>query len=267
MISPMPAPDPASMTISADPSAFTGVTLVGGGPGDPGLVTVAALRALLAADVVVTDRLAPLELLGQLPQDVEVIDVRKIPRGPSTSQDEINRILVEQARAGRNVVRLKGGDGYVFGRGFEELQACQAAGIPVRVIPGVSSALAVPAVAGIPITQRGVVHEFTVASGHLPPGHPDSLTDWPALARLAGTLVLLMAVENAGAIAAALVEGGRDPQTPASIICDGTLESERRVDCTLATLADVVRSAGVQPPAVIVVGAVVDLTAAIPVSG
>jgi uroporphyrin-III C-methyltransferase / precorrin-2 dehydrogenase / sirohydrochlorin ferrochelatase len=254
MIAPMPAPESPSFTLTSRRSDFAGVTLVGGGPGDPDLVTVAALKALLAADVVVTDRLAPLELLDRLPHEVEVIDVRKIPRGPSTSQDEINRILVENARAGRNVVRLKGGDGYVFGRGYEELEACAAAGVPVRVVPGVTSALAVPALAGIPITQRGVVHEFTVASGHVPPGHPDSLTNWKAVAGLGGTLVLLMAVENAGAIAEALIEGGRDPGTPTSIVCDGTLPTERRLDMTLATVADAVQSANVRPPAVIVIG-------------
>jgi uroporphyrin-III C-methyltransferase/precorrin-2 dehydrogenase/sirohydrochlorin ferrochelatase len=185
-----------------------------------------------------------------------VIDVREIPRGLSTSQDEINRILVENASAGRNVVRFKGGDDYVFGRGYEELEACQAAGVPVRVIPGMTSALAVPALAGIPITTRGVVHEVTVASGHVPPGQPDSLTNWDALARLHGTLVLLMAVENAGAIAHTLIDAGRDPKTAASIICDGTFPTERRLDTTLGDVATVIVAADVHPPAVIVIGAV-----------
>jgi uroporphyrin-III C-methyltransferase/precorrin-2 dehydrogenase/sirohydrochlorin ferrochelatase len=144
-----------------------GVVLIGGGPGDPELVTVAGRKALMEADVVVADRLAPRELLGELSPDVELIDVAKLPRGRFTAQDEINRVIVERALAGKRVARFKGGDSFVFGRGYEEVEACQAAGVPVTVVPGISSPLAVPAVAGIPVTHRGVAHEFTVVSGHL----------------------------------------------------------------------------------------------------
>ena len=138
----------------------------------------------MEADVVVADRLAPRELLGELPADVELIDVAKLPRGRSAQQEEINRVIVERALAGKRVVRFKGGDNFVFGRGYEEVLACREAGVPVTVIPGLSSPVAVPAVAGIPVTHRGVTHEFTVVSGHLPPGHPESLVNWAAIGQL-----------------------------------------------------------------------------------
>ncbi len=160
-----------------------GVVLVGGGPGDPELISVAGRKALMEADVVVADRLAPRELLGELPADVELIDVAKLPRGRSAQQEEINRVIVERALAGKGVVRFKGGDNFVFGRGYEEVLACREAGVPVTVIPGLTSPIAVPAVAGIPVTHRGVAHEFTVVSGHLPPGHPESLVNWSARRR------------------------------------------------------------------------------------
>lgn len=236
------------------------VTLVSGGPGDPGLVTVAGLDALMAADVVVTDRLAPLDLLDRLPDGVEVIDVAKHPRGHFTPQEAINQLLIDRARAGHQVVRFKGGDGYVFGRGHEEVQACNAAGVPVRVIPGVSSVTSVPALAGIPVTHRGLVHDFTVASGHIPPGHPDSLTNWSALGASTGTLVLLMAVANAGAIADALIAAGRAATTPAAIIRDGSLASQEVLRTTLAELGSTVVDRDVRPPAVLVIGDVVGLT-------
>ena len=234
-----------------------GVVLVGGGPGDPELATVAARHALASADVVVADRLAPRELLDELPAHVELIDVAKLPRGRAASQEEINRVIVDRARAGKRVVRFKGGDAFVFGRGFEEVLACAEAGVPVSVVPGLSSALAVPARAGIPVTHRGVAHEFTVATGHLPPGHPDSLVDWEAVGRLRGTVVLLMAVENAGAIALALVAGGRDPQTPAAVLVEGTMPTERVVLTTLGALGDDIAAHGLRPPAIIVIGEVV----------
>ena len=200
-----------------------GVVLVGGGPGDPDLITVAGRRALQEADVVVTDRLAPQQLLAELAPDVELIDATKLPRGRAASQDAINAVLIERAKAGKSVVRFKGGDPFVFGRGYEELLACAAAGVPCRIIPGITSAISVPALGGVPVTHRGVAHEFTVLSGHLPPGHPDSLIDWDALARLRGTLVMLMAVENIGAIASALMAAGKPAGTPAAVIQDGSL--------------------------------------------
>jgi uroporphyrin-III C-methyltransferase/precorrin-2 dehydrogenase/sirohydrochlorin ferrochelatase len=237
--------------------AVPGVTLVGGGPGHPDLVSVAGRRALMEADVVVADRLAPRELLGDLPATTEVVDVAKLPRGRSARQEEINRLLVERARAGQRVVRFKGGDNFVFGRGFEELEACRDAGIAVQVIPGLSSPLAVPAVAGIPVTHRQVAHDFTVVSGHVPPGHPESLVDWDAVGRLRGTLLLMMAVENAPAIAETLVAAGRAPTTPVGVVCDGSMPGERTVLSTLGDLATDLERHAVRPPAIIVVGGVV----------
>ncbi len=234
-----------------------GVVLVGGGPGDPELISIAGRRALMEADVVVADRLAPRELLGELPSDVELIDVAKLPRGRSAQQEEINRVIVERALAGKRVVRFKGGDSFVFGRGYEEVVACREAGVPVTVVPGLSSPLAVPAVAGIPVTHRGVAHEFTVVSGHLPPGHPESLVNWKALADLDGTIVLMMAVENAAVIADVLIFGGRDLSTPVAVVCDGTMPGQRTVLSTLDTLAADLAAHAVRPPAIIVVGAVV----------
>lgn len=247
-------------TIRARPhrrATTSGVTLVGGGPGDPDLLTLAGRRALMEADVVVADRLAPREVLGELPDDVELFDVAKLPRGRSALQEEINRIIVEQALAGRRVVRFKGGDSFVFGRGYEEVIACREAGVPVTVIPGVTSPIAVPGIAGIPVTHRGIAHEFTVISGHLPPGHERSLTDWGAVARQTGTLLLMMAVEHAPQIATALLEGGRDPATPVAFVCDGSMPTERTVLATLGTMIDTAERERVRPPAIIVVGDVV----------
>lgn len=234
-----------------------GVTLVGGGPGEADLLTLAGRRALMEADVVVADRLAPREALGDLPTDVELYDVAKLPRGRSAQQEEINRIIVEQAQAGRRVVRFKGGDSFVFGRGYEEVIACREAGVPVTVIPGVTSPVAVPGVAGIPVTHRGVAHEFTVISGHVPPGHPSSLTDWDAVARLRGTLLLMMAVEHGPQIAAALLAGGRPAETPVAFVCDGSMPTERTVLTTLGDLEATIERESVRPPAIIVVGGVV----------
>jgi uroporphyrin-III C-methyltransferase/precorrin-2 dehydrogenase/sirohydrochlorin ferrochelatase len=234
-----------------------GVVLVGGGPGDPELVTIAARRALSEADVVVADRLAPRELLGELSPDVELIDVAKLPRGRSASQEEINRVIIDRAREGKRVVRFKGGDPFVFGRGYEEAIACADAGVPCTVVPGVTSAISVPAAVGIPVTHRGVAHEFTVVSGHVPPGDDSSLVDWDALARMRGTIVLLMAVQNLGAIVARLLAGGRAAATPVAVISEGTMPGERTLLSTLESVAaDVVREE-VRPPAIIVVGDVV----------
>lgn len=234
-----------------------GVVLIGGGPGNPDLITVAGRRALLEADVVVADRLAPRELLGQLREDVELIDVAKLPRGRSASQEAINQVIVEKALAGKRVARYKGGDNFVFGRGFEEILACREAGVPVTVIPGISSPIAVPGVAGIPVTHRYVTHEFTVISGHLPPGHPSSLVEWEAVARLRGTVVLMMAVENAPKIATTLLEGGRPAATPVAVVCDGSMPTERTVLTTLGELSEALEAEGVKPPAIIVIGDVV----------
>jgi uroporphyrin-III C-methyltransferase/precorrin-2 dehydrogenase/sirohydrochlorin ferrochelatase len=233
-----------------------GVALVGGGPGDPDLITVRGRRLLAEADVVVADRLAPLGLLDELPADVEIVDASKIPYGRAMAQEEINRVLVERAKAGKFVVRLKGGDPFVFGRGHEEVIACTEAGVPVTVVPGLSSAVAIPGLAGVPVTHRGVAHEFTVVSGHVPPEHPKSLVDWDALARLRGTLVLLMAVERLGPIGAALLAGGKDPQTPVLVVQDGSRPGERMLRSRLGTMADEVAAAGIAPPAIVVIGPV-----------
>ncbi|NUS84695.1 MAG: uroporphyrinogen-III C-methyltransferase, partial [Streptomyces sp.] len=235
------------------------VALVGGGPGDPDLITVRGRRLLAEADVVVADRLGPRDLLDELPPHVEVIDAAKIPYGRFMAQEAINNALIEHAKAGKSVVRLKGGDPFVFGRGMEEAHALAEAGIPCTVVPGVTSAISVPAVAGIPVTHRGVAHEFTVVSGHVAPDDPSSLVDWAALAKLRGTLVLLMAVEKIGPISATLIEHGRDANTPVAVVQEGTTATQRRVDATLATVAERVAAEGVRPPAVVVIGEVTAL--------
>ncbi|SEB93980.1 uroporphyrin-III C-methyltransferase / precorrin-2 dehydrogenase / sirohydrochlorin ferrochelatase [Rhodococcus koreensis] len=233
-----------------------GVALVGGGPGDPDLITVRGRRLLARADVVVADRLAPPELLAELGSDVEVIDAAKIPYGRAMAQEAINAALIDGAKAGKFVVRLKGGDPYVFGRGYEELEACAAAGVPVTVVPGITSAISVPSAAGIPVTHRGVTHEFVVVSGHVAPDHPDSLVDWSALARLKGTIVLLMAVERIEAFATVLMDGGRPVDTPVTVIQEGTLRTQRTLRADLQTVAARVKEEQIRPPAIVVIGPV-----------
>ena len=236
-----------------------GVALVGGGPGDPGLITVRGRRLLAQADVVVTDRLAPRELLDELAGDVEIIDAAKIPYGRSMTQEHINAALVEHARAGRFVVRLKGGDPFVFGRGAEEVLHCVKAGIPVTVVPGITSAIAVPSSIGVPVTHRGVAQEFHVVSAHVAPGEPGSTVDWEALGRSRGTLILLMAVERMRVIADTLMRYGRSPDAPVAVIQDGTLQSQRTLLASLATVSGEMTASGVRPPAIIVVGEVVQV--------
>jgi len=233
------------------------VVLVGGGPGDPGLLTLRGYRAMCDADVVVTDRLGPTQLLDTLPADVEVIDVGKTPRGDATPQEEINDLLVRRAKAGDVVVRLKGGDPFVLGRGGEEVAACAAAGVEVEVVPGVTSAIAAPTLAGVPLTRRGTAQEFTVASGHVPPGDPRSTVDWARLGAGNGTIVLLMAVAYLRPIADTLVAAGRASTTPAVVIENASLPQQRIVRTTLDALADDAEREGVTPPAVVVIGDVV----------
>ncbi|MFG3711100.1 uroporphyrinogen-III C-methyltransferase [Micromonospora sp. NPDC047730] len=234
------------------------VALVGAGPGDPELITVKGWRLLTEADVVVADRLVPGLLLDELRADVELVDASKIPYGPSRAQEEINRILVDRALAGKFVVRLKGGDPYVFGRGGEELLACAAAGVPVTVVPGVTSSVAAPAAAGIPVTHRAVAHEFTVVSGHVAPDSPASLVRWDALAGLRGTLVVLMGLKNLAAITATLVAHGRPAETPAAVVQEATTGSQRVLRSILADVAADAVAANLRPPAVVVIGNVVD---------
>ena len=244
---------------AADP-VLPGVALVGGGPGDPELITVRGRRLLARADVVVADRLGPRDLIDELGPHVEVVDASKIPYGRAMAQQRINELLVEHARAGRFVVRLKGGDPFVYGRGFEEVMACTAAGVPVTVVPGITSAFAAPAVAGVPVSHRGVAHEIVVVSGHVAPDDPRSLVDWPALGRLRGTVVLMMAVERIETFAAALIEHGRPADTPVAVIQDGTTRIQRSLRATLATVAAAIREQEISPPAIIVVGPVAGLT-------
>jgi uroporphyrin-III C-methyltransferase/precorrin-2 dehydrogenase/sirohydrochlorin ferrochelatase len=243
----------APATAQAKPA---GVALVGGGPGDPELITVRGRRLLAQADVVVADRLAPPELLAELGPHVEVIDAAKIPYGRAMAQDAINAVLVDRARAGKFVVRLKGGDPFVFARGYEEVLACTEAGVPVTVVPGVTSAIGVPALAGVPVTHRHVTHEFVVVSGHVAPDHPESLVNWDALAALSGTIVLLMAVERIELFAKALRDGGRPADTPVLVVQHGTTAAQRTLRATLADAPERIRDEGIRPPAIIVIGAV-----------
>lgn len=248
---------------SAQPSetdSFAGtgrVTLVGGGPGSVDLLTIGGLRAVREADVLVCDRLAPLSVLSEARPDVEVIHVGKIPRGAFTPQEATNDLLVEHALAGKHVVRLKGGDNYVFGRGGEEWNACRAHGIPVSVVPGVTSAVAVPALAGIPLTHRGVTQGFVVVSGHVGPKDERNDADWGALARSGLTIVILMGIAALGEIAETLIEHGMDPATPAACIADGAMPSQRAARGTLADISVVAAEQDLTPPAITVIGPVV----------
>jgi uroporphyrin-III C-methyltransferase / precorrin-2 dehydrogenase / sirohydrochlorin ferrochelatase len=240
-----------------------GVAIIGGGPGDPGLITVRGRQLLAEADVVLTDRLAPRSLLDELPADVEVIDVSKIPYGRAMAQEQINATLIDRARAGQFVARLKGGDPFVFGRGAEEVLACLRAGVPVIVVPGVTSAVGVPTSAWLPVTHRGVAQEFHVVSVHVPPGDDRSTVDWALLGGSPGTLVLLMAVHRIGAVAAALIRHGRNPDTPVSVIADGTMPTQRTINSTLEQVEEMVTREGIRPPAIVVVGDVVGVAAEI----
>jgi histidinol-phosphate aminotransferase len=231
------------------------VTLIGAGPGGADLITLRGWRALHAADVVVADRLADPRLTGELRPGVMLIDAGKSPGAHQLSQDEINELLIKHASAGRRVARLKGGDPFVFGRGGEEAAACAAAGIPCSVIPGLSSATAGPALAGIPLTHREVSQSFSVVSGHLPPDHPASRVDWAALAAGTDTLVLLMAVRNLPAIAAHLLTLGQPPTTPAACIESAGTAAQRVRHSTLAGLASPAPGeAPISNPAIIVIG-------------
>ena len=229
------------------------VALVGGGPGDPGLITTRGLTLLAEADVVVVDRLAPKALLDFLDPDVEVIDAGKAPHAHTLTQDEINALIVERALAGQRVVRLKGGDPFVLGRGNEEVAACRSKGVDVTVVPGVTSALAVPAAAGIPVTARGITSRFTVVSGH------DGPLDFASIAALDGTLLFLMGVSRLPEISEELLANGRAGDEPVAIIERGTTPDQRVTVATLATITEAAAKREVQSPAVIVVGDVAAL--------
>lgn len=231
------------------------VALVGAGPGDPGLLTRRGADLLAACDVVVYDRLASSALLELVPPGAERVYVGKGPGALEMTQDEINALLVERARRGLAVVRLKGGDPFVFGRGGEEAEALVAGGVAFEVVPGVTSAIAAAAYAGIPVTHRGVSTHFTVVTGHEDPAKGGTDVDWEALARAGGTLVILMGVGRIGDITAALIAGGRSPETPVAAVRNGTRADQRTVRGTLATIAE----ADVRAPSAIVVGDVAAL--------
>jgi uroporphyrin-III C-methyltransferase/precorrin-2 dehydrogenase/sirohydrochlorin ferrochelatase len=235
------------------------VTLVGGGPGGVDLLTLAGRRVLAEADVVVVDRLGPREVLDELGADVLILEVGKAPGKHPVPQHAINGLLVEHARAGRHVVRLKGGDPFVFGRGSEEVEACRAAGVEVTVVPGVSSAFAVPAAAGIPVTSRGLARQVTVLAGHDADGVVRA--DWPALAGAAAagnTLVVLMGVKHLPSITAALLAAGAPADVPVAIVENGCTPGQRLTVGPLTDIAAVAAAREVRSPAVIVVGRVVD---------
>jgi len=238
------------------------VALVGAGPGDPGLLTLRAAELLAEADVVLTDRLVGKQVLARVRDGAELVDVGKTSwTGTAPRQEEINAQLVAHARAGRRVVRLKGGDPFVFGRGSEEAAALAAAGVPFEVVPGVTSAFAAPAYAGIPVTARGVTQDVCVVTGHLDPDDPASRVRWRALATGPGTLVILMGQDRLPLLTAGLLRYGRPADTPAACVERGTTADQRVVVSTLERLADDVAAAGLRAPVATVVGEVVALRA------
>jgi len=232
------------------------VYLVGAGPGDPGLITVRGREVLRMSEVIVYDRLVPPALLDEAPAWAERIPVGKHPRRHSTPQDAINAVLIDRAKSGFTVVRLKGGDPFVFGRGGEECEALRAAGVPCEVVPGITSAIAVPALAGIPVTDRRCASAFAVVTGHQ--CDDASAVDWDALARIP-TLVVLMGFHAVAEIARRLVAHGLHPSTPAAVVSCGTMPGQRTVAGPLASIARLAHDAALAPPATLVVGDVVRL--------
>jgi len=235
------------------------VYLVGAGPGDPGLMTARSLELIARADVVLYDRLIPDGALAGARADAELVDVGKIGGGRQVPQEATNELLLEHARAGREVVRLKGGDPFVFGRGGEEAQLLRAEGLDFEVVPGVTAGVAASAYAGIPVTQRGLAAAVAFVTGHEDPDKPETQIDWPALAAFPGTLVFYMGVRQLERIAAQLVAGGRPASEPVAIVQRGTFADQRVVGGTLADIAGVAAEAGVRAPAITVVGAVAGL--------
>lgn len=232
------------------------VSLVGAGPGDPELISVRGLRRLRAAQVVVYDRLIHPALLEEVPVEAERVFVGKASGNAVISQRGIEALLIERARAGKRVVRLKGGDPFLFGRGAEEVEALAAAGVAWEVVPGITSALAVPGAAGIPITHRELSSAVTIVTGHEDPAKGKPSLDWAWLAGAPGTLVVVMGLERLQAISAVLITAGRDPMTPAAVVAAGTWPQQRQVVATLDTIAAEAADAGLQSPAIIVVGEV-----------
>ncbi|HKG03673.1 MAG TPA: uroporphyrinogen-III C-methyltransferase [Conexibacter sp.] len=235
------------------------VHLVGAGPGDPGLLTARALELIAVADVILYDRLIPVTALDGARPDAELVYVGKEGRGPQIPQEQIDRLLVEHGQAGKRVVRLKGGDPFVFGRGGEEALVLREAGIPFEIVPGVTSGLAAPAYAGIPVTHRERSSAVALITGHENPDKPESAIDWPALAAFPGTLVFYMGVKQLPRIAAQLIAGGRPADQPAAVIERGTLPGQRTVVATLGTIADRAAAEGIRPPSITLVGEVAAL--------
>jgi uroporphyrinogen III methyltransferase/synthase len=245
--------------LSGEAPAPGRVVLVGAGPGDPGLMTVRALEAIAAADVILYDKLIPATALDGARADAELLDVGKVGGGEQVPQEETHRLLLTHAQAGRYVVRVKGGDPFVFGRGGEEAQLCREHGIPFEVVPGVTAGVAAPAYAGIPVTQRGMAAAVAFVTGHEDPAKPETQIDWPALAAFPGTLVFYMGVRALPRIADQLTEHGRAGDEPVAIVERGTLPDQRTVHGTLDTIAELAAAAGVAPPSVTVVGPVAAL--------
>jgi uroporphyrinogen III methyltransferase/synthase len=237
------------------------VSLVGAGPGDVGLMTSRSLELIAAADVILYDRLIPDGALAGARDDALLLDVGKVGGGQQVPQEATNELLLEHGAAGRAVVRLKGGDPFVFGRGGEEAQLLRAAGIDVEIVPGVTAGVAAPAYAGIPVTQRGMAAAVAFVTGHEDPGKDETLIDWPALAAFPGTLVFYMGVRRLDRIAAQLVAGGRPESEPVAIVERGTFADQRTVAGTLGDIASRAAQAGVRAPAITVVGAVASLHA------
>jgi uroporphyrinogen III methyltransferase/synthase len=235
------------------------VYLVGAGPGDPGLMTRRSLELIAAADAILYDRLIPAGALDGARPDAELRYVGKEPGAPAMPQDEINALLVELGRAGRRVVRLKGGDPFVFGRGGEEAEALAAAEVDFEIVPGVTAGVAAPAYAGIPVTHREAASAVAFVTGHEDPEKEAGALDWDALARFPGTLVFYMGVRNLPLISERLRGSGRDPEQPAAVVARGTLPGQRTVTAPLAEIAERVAEAGLRPPAVTVVGPVAGL--------
>ena len=235
------------------------VFLVGAGPGSPDLLTVKALRVIGEAEVILYDQLAG-GVRDLLPPGAELIDCGKSGSRHTLEQEEIERLMVDRALAGKRVVRLKGGDPFLFGRGGEELEALREAGVPVELVPGVTSAIAVPGCAGIPVTHRDHASELVILTGHEEPGKAESSLDWDLLARFRGTIVILMGVKNLASIAAGLVARGKDPATPVAVIEKGLAPGQRVTTGPLGAIAGLAKEAKVKPPAVIVIGSVVSLS-------
>jgi uroporphyrin-III C-methyltransferase len=235
------------------------VYLVGSGPGDPELLTLKARRLIDNAEVIVYDQLPGKVILDSMPANAEKIDVGKYAGNHTMTQAQINEVLVQKAKEGKMVVRLKGGDPYVFGRGGEEAEVLVAEGIEFEVVPGITSAIAVPAYAGIPITHRESTSMVTFITGHEDPTKPDSGLDWETLAKFGGTIVILMGVKMLGRNAEELIKHGKDPDTPVAVIERGTRSDQRVTVGTLANIAELATERRVKAPAITVIGDVVKL--------